>query len=204
MKHLIRTYSKDDKLVASRREEIARLAARLLAKKGYEQTSVRKIANACDMATGTLYHYVGAKEDILYLVFEHGLSNYVEFLENVFASLDTVSPTEAFRRATEEYYRTVDRFQDSILFSYQEIKNLRPEARQPILDFEKRIVTAFEKLLARGCATGEFRIDDVRTVAHNIVILGQMWAVRRWFLRETYTLEEYIEEQVEFILKAIR
>ena len=29
--------------------------------------------------------------------------------------------------------------------------------------------------------------------AHNIYVLGQMWAFRRWELRKIFTLEEYIE-----------
>ena len=40
-------------------------------------------------------------------------------------------------------------------------------------------------------------------VAHNILMLGHDWAMRRWFLREHFTLEEYTEEHTEFILDAI-
>ena len=204
MKHAIRTYSRDDELVASRREQIARRAMQLLVKKGYDRATMREIAEVCQMPTGTLYHYVGSKDDILYLVMERCFSDCARFFESVSTNLDTVSSTEALRRAIDAYYRQVDRAQDSMLFSYQEARNVRPEARQSILDQERSIVAAFEWLLANGCATGEFRIDHVKTVAHNIVIIGEMWAVRRWFLRETCTLEEYIKEEVEFILRAIR
>jgi len=34
-------------------------------------------------------------------------------------------------------------------------------------------------------------------------MLGHDWAMRRWFLREHFTLEEYTEEHTEFILDAI-
>lgn len=61
MKVSIRTHSGDEKLVASRREEIARKAARVLVRKGYDRTNMREIAKACNMASGTIYHYVGSR-----------------------------------------------------------------------------------------------------------------------------------------------
>ena len=36
--------------------------------------------------------------------------------------------------------------------------------------------------------------------AHNIYVLGQMWAFRRWELRKLFTLEEYIELQTDLII----
>lgn len=199
----IRTYSKDQELVASRREHIAQCAAHLLVKKGYDRTSVREIADACGMGMGNLYHYIGSKEDILYLVIDHGLSRYVEFCEKAFAKLDIISPPEALRKAIGEYYRTVDDSQDLMLFAYQETKNLRLDAREAILDLDRRIVAAFERLLARGCTTGDFSIDNLTLVAHDIVTRGQLWAVRRWFLRKYGSLEQYIKDETELILRAI-
>jgi len=61
-------------------------------------------------------------------------------------------------------------------------------------------VAACEKLLRWGVEAGEFKIDNPTVVAHNIIVLGHMWAIRRWFLRKCCTLEEYIREQAELIL----
>ena len=36
--------------------------------------------------------------------------------------------------------------------------------------------------------------------AHNISVLGHMWAFRRWLLSRYYTIDEYIEIQTGFIL----
>ena len=203
MEHSIRTYSKDDELVASRREEIARSAARVFVKKGYDSTSVREIIDACGMSTGTLYHYVGSKEDILYLVINHGLLRYTDFFEEIAAGLDTMSPTEALIRAIREYYRRIDGFQDFTVFIYQETKSLQSSARQSVLDAERRLVSVFERLLIRGCEAGEFKVDNVTLVAHDIVAVGEMWAVRRWFLRKCCPLEEYTRHHIDSFLKCI-
>ena len=203
MGHAIRTYSKDDELVASRREEIARNVARVFVKRGYDRTSVREIVKACGMSTGTLYHYVGSKEDILYLVINHGISQYTDFFEEIAAGLDMMSPTEALMNAIREYYKRIEGFQDFTVFIYQETKNLQSSARQSVLDAERRLVNVFERLLIRGCETGEFNIDNVTLVAHDIVAVGEMWAVRRWFLRRCCTFEEYTRHHIDSFLKHI-
>ena len=76
----IRAFSNDVQLVGARREHIGECAAKCLVRQGYGRTSIREIAEACQMALGTLYHYVGSKEDILYLVINHGISRYRVFL----------------------------------------------------------------------------------------------------------------------------
>jgi len=64
-----------------------------------------------------------------------------------------------------------------------------------------RDVAACERLLKWGVEEGEFKVDNPTLVAHSIIVLGHMWVIRRWFLREHCTLEEYIREQTELILE---
>jgi AcrR family transcriptional regulator len=48
-----------------RRDEILDVAARIFAQKGYSDTRITEIANALDIADGTLYNYFDSKRDIL-------------------------------------------------------------------------------------------------------------------------------------------
>ena len=199
----MQTHSDDPDLVARRREHIARCAARVFERKGYEDATVRAVADACDMSIGTLYYYIGTKDDILYLVIDCALTRYLELTEKKLSGLGAVSPTEALKQVLRLLYEHVDAVQDTIILVYHETRNLTASARQACFDMEMRLLTLIENLLTRGCETGEFEIDDIPTVAHNIQVLAEMWAVRRWFLRERYTLEEHIREQTKFILRAI-
>ncbi|MGI9554080.1 MAG: TetR/AcrR family transcriptional regulator, partial [Thermodesulfobacteriota bacterium] len=63
----------------------------------------------------------------------------------------------------------------------------------------------FEEILLKGSKDGEFAIDkkDIRLIAHNIMVLGQMWAFRRWVIQKNYTLERYTEIQTSSILSRI-
>ena len=51
--------------IARRRERILSAAAGLFAQAGYASTTIKEIAEAADMAEGTLYNYFGGKREIL-------------------------------------------------------------------------------------------------------------------------------------------
>ncbi|TAK44887.1 MAG: TetR/AcrR family transcriptional regulator [Betaproteobacteria bacterium] len=53
-------------------------AARLFAVKGYSATTMRDIAEACDMLPGSLYYHFAAKEDLLVAVYEAGVRQLVD------------------------------------------------------------------------------------------------------------------------------
>lgn len=199
----IRTYSRDKDLVNLRREQIARSAALLFVKKGYAKASIREIAKVCHMSIGTLYHYVGTKEDILSLVFDYVMAREAQFTE-IISSYDILPPTEALQKAIEDYYRGIDDIQDMVLLAYQESKNLQQKVRERTFEQEISIIKVFEEILARGCETGEFKVNDITLVANNIVVIGDTWAFRRWLLAKRYTLEEYIREQTNIIIEGIR
>ncbi|MCH7960453.1 MAG: helix-turn-helix transcriptional regulator, partial [Candidatus Hydrogenedentes bacterium] len=64
----IPTQVKDSELVVQKRREIVDAAVGLFIRKGYHQTTTRKIAREAGFSIGSLYEYIASKEDILYLV----------------------------------------------------------------------------------------------------------------------------------------
>jgi TetR/AcrR family transcriptional regulator, cholesterol catabolism regulator len=63
-------------LVSERREEILALAARIFADKGYASTTVREIADAAGILSGSLYHHFDSKESMLDEIM-HGFLDHV-------------------------------------------------------------------------------------------------------------------------------
>ena len=197
----IRTHSKNTELVEARRNQIVNGALRVLVKKGYDNTSIREIAEACDMSIGSLYHYVGSKEDILYLFIEKGMSSALRLIEEY--RPDAKTPQHALRDAIDLWFRIMDDIQDMVIFTYHELGNLRGQARQRILDIDERLTTVFESVLSDGVKTGDFKINDVKLLANTMVVIGHMWAFRRWYLHGRYTLDEFIKEQTELLIKIV-
>lgn len=201
----MRCLSRDRALIRDRRSQIATKAVQILVKNGYEQTTVPQIAEACGMAVGTLYRYIGTKQDILYLVIEHALKETTRLTnDRIRPLIDHNDATEALRIALRLIAKLVDDIQDFTLFVYAETKRLSPAYQERILNLERKEVSLIEELLRKGCATGHFEIEDITIVAHNIIVTMQMWAVRRWFFRGRYSLEQYTEKQSELILRQIQ
>lgn len=48
-----------------RRQRAVHQAAKVFAKRGYDQTTMQELASTMGLATGALYHYFGAKEQLL-------------------------------------------------------------------------------------------------------------------------------------------
>lgn len=202
MKQTIRTYSDDAGFVATRRKEIVECASALFSRQGYHATTVRQIAKASDMAMGTLYHYVGSKDDIVYLIVEQGVSQFEKFFNDI-SNLTIRDPIALIQQAIEKYYRLIDTIQDLILLLHQEARSLRKKAWESIVDLELRVFAVFGKILAAGCKNGDFDVANIDATVHTIVITGQAWAVRRWYLRKHYTIDEYIIANTELFLKGI-
>jgi AcrR family transcriptional regulator len=164
---------------------------------------MRELAKACVMSAGALYHYFGSKEEILYSIINSATSQQAGSIENYANKLASVSPTIALVELMRKFLEWHNDNQDITLFAYQETKNLPGNAQQSIFDSEGRILTVFEELLTRGIEEGEFSIADPKLIAHDIVVLGHAWALRRWHLRKYWTFETYVKEQTDAILRAI-
>ena len=203
MKKNIRSYSKNERIISSRRDKLSKCAARVFVKKGYDRTSMRDISGACNMSIGTLYRYIGSKKDLLQLVIEQGMKKEVDYCREAFQQARLMGPVEALKFAIREYLKTADDIQDILLFSYRSIYQVKPSIRKDVLNLDTSVINEFKKILDRGCEEGLFRIDDVSMVAYTIDAMTQMWAVKRWAFKGVYTLDEYIETNTNLILKSI-
>jgi len=204
MQNNIRAYSSNAKLVDKRRNHIANRAVAIFVKKGFEKTSIREIADACGMTIGNLYRYIGTKEDVLYLVVAKALKKNSSSLKPITDNLGKISARELLSAAMEAYFKGINEVQDYCLFVYQETKNLSPTAKVSIFKMHTDFVKQFEAILEKGCESGEFKIDNCVAMAQNIVTLGELWAVKRWYFRDVIDQQAFVNQQIEFILKGIK
>jgi len=206
MPRKIRSFSSNQKLIAERRKQIAKSAAKLFVKQGYNKTWVREIGAACGMSMGTLYHYVGSKKDILYMVIDQGMIPLQGFIDKVTANYlgDSISPTKALESTVKLLYQTIEQIEDIIAFIYFESKHFEKDLTKRAGQTEMQCIDILEQLLARGCKTGEFKIVEIPIVAHNILVLAHMWSVRSWFFKNRYTFDVYLKEQIRLLIKSIK
>ncbi|MCP1356919.1 TetR/AcrR family transcriptional regulator [Aneurinibacillus migulanus] len=194
---------KDPKLIEKRREQIIEAAVELFISKGFHKTTTREISRASGFSIGTLYEYIESKEDVLYLVCDAIHAGVEKGLQEVL--VNGVSGAVMLEAAIEGFLRVMDQMQDRVLLIYQEIKSLPRETMRYVLAKEEEITSFFEEILHRGRRDGSLQIDEnsVKLMAHNIVVLGEMWTFRRWSLRKDYTLEEFTKMQTSLILREL-
>jgi TetR/AcrR family transcriptional regulator, cholesterol catabolism regulator len=199
----IRTYSSDSDLVTLKRDEIIARATKVFVKKGYHQTSMRELANGIGMSIGSIYHYVGSKQDILYLIINTAVNRPEQWKDNITASLNAADATQVLKAFIEAYYTMADQAHNITLFTYQETRNLDRKWQELIREAASKDVDVCAMIMQKGVESGEFKIDNVPLMAHNVIVLGHLWAVRWWHLSKICTLDEYIKEETDLILGRI-
>ena len=203
MRKEIRTESRNTELIAERRSQIVCAAAKLMMKNGFHRTTIRQIAHASKITVGTIYYYIGSKEDILRMMIDIPNSRLIELGDSINNSIDAMSCTALISLAIERYFRLVDELQDIWLFNFTESKNLPLDSLEIVLKSYIYFVGVLERVLSRGHQNGEFHIGDVRLTAQNIISIGLSWTHARWLLRPDYTITDFIEKQTSMILSHI-
>lgn len=194
---------KDPKLIERRREQIIEAAVHLFINKGFHKTTTREIARASGFSIGTLYEYIESKEDVLYLVCDAIHAEMETRLREAINFNGTGLKT--LKIALKSLIRVMDQMSDRVLLIYQEAKSLPKETLRYVLGREEAISHIFVEILEKGIADGSLRIDEknVKLMADNIMVLGEMWVFRRWALKKHYTIEEYTEKQIALLLREI-
>lgn len=195
----IRTFSRDKALVEERRREIILASTKAFVRKGYDRTTTRELANALGMSPGGLYHYVGAKDDILHLILDFNSSNQAARFERIRKAIAALGPTAALEKALQLHMKDVDQYRDMLVFINRVGTNLGADDRRLLGDASRRLVAFYEDVLQKGVDAGEFKADDVHLYAFDIVMITQAWATRRFHF-QGYSLDDYIREQTRFIM----
>ncbi|HWH30043.1 MAG TPA: TetR/AcrR family transcriptional regulator [Mycobacteriales bacterium] len=165
--------------VRDRRALILDEAANLFARQGVAATTVREIADAVGILSGSLYHHFASKDEIVDAVVSGFLrdlrSRYDEVLQResgaaerlrglVLASLLTVADHP---RATEIYQNDGHRLRASDGHAYVE---------QSV----RAVRSAWVSVLEQGQADGTFR-DDVPVKVVYPLLRDGLWQTARWF-----------------------
>src|SRR5699024_217937 len=194
------TNVKDKALIEKRRNQMIKGAIQLFKQKGFHKTTTREIAKESGFSIGTLYEYIRTKEDVLYLVCDSIYENVRERLEE---KIDlSHASIENFINVVRSYFLLMDDMQEEVLILYQEAKSLTQETREKVLQKERDMVAMLERVIISSFPN-DISKQDADLLANNIFIQGQMWGFRRWMLQRQFTLEDYINRQIQFLLRGI-
>ena len=198
----VATQIKNKELVKERRRQIVDGAVKLFIEHGYHKTTTRLLAKGTGLSIGSMYEYISTKDDILYLVC---IAIHSEVEQAVKQAMDRdLEGPAALAEVIREYFLVCDRMSDQMLLMYQATHFLPQKWQKRVLEAELRItdifVTAIKELKERG-ALPELDDNTINLMGHNISVLGHTWTFRRWYFAKNFTIEQYIEQQTDFIMR---
>lgn len=203
-KKQVPTLVKDQGLIKIRREQIVKAAVQLFKEKGYHGTTTREIATASGFSIGTLYEYIGSKEDILYLVCD---AVYEEVLEKWQQLMDeNLQGVRRLYQIIDAYFHVINDMQDEVLVMYQESKSLTKEALKYVLEKEGSMKAMFENEL-RTCREQklmDLSDQEISLASHNILVAGHMWTFRRWAIQKEFDFNSYRKWQIDQLFHGFR
>jgi AcrR family transcriptional regulator len=163
--------------IRPKHEELLAAAVRLFRQKGYHDTSMQDLAEAVGIQRGSLYHYIEAKEDLLWEIMERSIQRLLDAVEPIARS--PAPAAEKLREAIAAHLRVAASSRDELTVLHVELKSLSPSRRARMLGLRDRYEGLFRRMVEEGVGRGEFRPADPKTVG--LAILGACNWFTTWF-----------------------
>jgi AcrR family transcriptional regulator len=186
----------------SRRDQLLRIAAHLFAEKGFRNTTVRDIADAAGILSGSLYHHFDSKESMV----DEILST---FQEELFGQYDEILASDddartKLERAVLVSFDTIDRHHDEVAIFQNDAAYLLTFDRFAYLaDRNQQSREVWLTLLRDGIGAGVLRSDlDVELTYR--FIRDTVWVAVSWYRpggRRTHT--EIAQQYLSILLEGI-
>jgi TetR/AcrR family transcriptional regulator, cholesterol catabolism regulator len=198
----IKTKIKDSRRVDLRRRQIVNGAIEVFTIKGFDNSTVREIANAAGMTEGTLYNYIRCKEDIIYIVYDYTTKILQQDLNEAIADIE--DPAQRLNAALMQTLNSIRKYQDLVMFLYRESGSLKKEDLYDILERENDYIELFEQLLIDYFKGKKINIIRTKLCADILTYLPVIISFRRWSLkRRIESMDIVTKEIVNFILHGI-
>ncbi|MGB3771462.1 MAG: TetR/AcrR family transcriptional regulator [Rhodococcus sp. (in: high G+C Gram-positive bacteria)] len=163
----------------NRRSELLDLAAELFAENGLKSTTVRDIADAAGILSGSLYHHFDTKETMVDEILR-------EFLDELFGSYREIVASNADARERLEAlvatsFDAIDRHHAAVAIYQAEAPKLAAQERFSYIDARNAEFRGLWKdVLTEGVTSGVFRSDlDVELVFR--FLRDTVWVAVRWY-----------------------
>ncbi|SDY29395.1 DNA-binding transcriptional regulator, AcrR family [Amycolatopsis xylanica] len=163
----------------SRRAELLSLAARLFAERGFVSTTVRDIADAAGILSGSLYHHFDSKESMA----DEILTGFLDELFGTYAEIVAAGhgPRETLEAVVTASFDSIHRRPAEVAIYQNEAKHLMQLPRFAYLvDRNAEFRKLWNGILTDGVGAGVFRQDlDVELVYR--FIRDTVWVAVRWY-----------------------
>jgi TetR/AcrR family transcriptional regulator, cholesterol catabolism regulator len=178
-------------LRSQRRAHMVALAGELFAQKGYRATTVREIADAAGILSGSLYHHFDSKESIGHEI----LSSFVnEVLGNYRAAVASAgSPRAVLEQIVRSTSRTLSQHRAALAMLQHDWSYF---ASQPRFAYLPRALREIERIwiaqLEAGKQAGLFRPDLDAKLTYGL-LRDILWIPEQWRRTRGYSTDQVVD-----------
>lgn len=165
--------------VSARRDELLEIAAKLFATRGYAQTTVRDIAEAAGMLSGSLYHHFASKEAML----DEILRDFLGELHDRFAEIaeGPGTPQERLDGLVRHAFSVIHSRPYAVALYQHESNHLAGiEGFAYVGETSRKIERIWRATLESGQQSGDFRPELNVDLVYRF-IREAVWATVRWY-----------------------
>ena len=183
---------------AGRRGQLVRESARLFREKGYDATSVRDIAAATGLQSGSWVYHFKTKQDILAAVMEEGLQQALARIEAI--ARRELPPREHFRELLRTHLDTLlGPGQDFIPVLLYDWRALDTAGRERVIALQKRYEQVWDDVIRGLQRSGDWasptRID-------RLLMFGALnWIVQWYRPRGPLSVAQLVDDAEKFFLR---
>ncbi len=181
----------------NRRADLIRVSARLFREKGFEGTTIRDIADAVGMRSGSPFYHFKSKQEILAAVMEEGLVAGLEATEKIMTG--DLAPRAKFRALVRSHLETVlAEGHDFIPVLLYDWRSLSPDLQAHIIELKDRYDQCWQQMLSELKSVGMIK-DDGKVV--RLLLLGAINYSVQWYRPgKGLTLDQLADQTLEFFL----
>jgi AcrR family transcriptional regulator len=185
-----------------RRTELLGLAAHLFAERGLRATTVRDIADAAGILSGSLYHHFDSKESMV----DEILRDFLDALFGRYREIvaQQLSPRDALRAVVVASFEAIDQRHDAVAIYQNEARRLAEQPRFGYINERwAEFRTLWQTILRDGMADGSFRTDLDVSLAYRF-LRDTVWVGVGWFRPGgTLSVDTVAEQFLSIVLDGI-
>ncbi|HXS86940.1 MAG TPA: TetR/AcrR family transcriptional regulator [Mycobacterium sp.] len=158
----IKTWTEDESDGNDKAAHVRAVARAEFGKKGYEVTTIRDIAAAAGLGTGTVYRVIGSKDELLASIME----SFGQKAGGGFASVlrTDATPVEKLDALSWVNINALDQFPDEWKIQLAWMRQSPPDTPNPGLAFTMRL-RQLRTLLSDGIESGDIRIEGAPSLS---------------------------------------
>ena len=179
------------------------IAEELIAKKGYEGTSVRDICSKANINVAMISYYFGSKEKMMSYLYQYRVlksrENFSEFADTIKEGKPEMQMKEIIKYIVSQLFK-YNYFHGFVTQELRHTENLKVE----LLDFYQLFVKKLDEVIKKGVASGVFTFTPKPEDILTTIIGSTLFVIRNKNFYELYVPSKNEEAYAKEAEKKVR